>query len=371
MPDGKIVALIMELLKDNSNLTAPLQDGHWIIGKVSSSIGDIPKISTKLTRADRIGSYKARWAIGRMNYRVRPGLYAAGQPDEKSPVFVSANYKMSFDRLRSSLDGLDCWIMVIDTKGINVWCAAGKGTFGTDEIVLRAELTRLGRVVSHRRLIVPQLGAPGIAAHEVKKRSGFRIIYGPIRAEDIKQFLADGLKANPEMRQVRFNFIDRAVLIPCDLIQSLKYFIPAAVVLFVLSGLGPNIFSIERMVHNGPANVLILTLAYIIGNSLPPLLLPYLPGRAFAVKGASLGLPVGIAVFLFFSSLTGFAIPNLSSYAWIIMITSLISFIAMNFTGNSTYTSLSGVKKEMKIAVPLQAIAAVAGLGLWIAGLFV
>jgi len=84
-----------------------------------------------------------------------------------------------------------------------------------------------------------------------------------------------------------------------------------------------------------------------------------------------LGLPVGIAVFLFFSSLTGFAIPNLSSYAWIIMITSLISFIAMNFTGNSTYTSLSGVKKEMKIAVPLQAIAAVAGLGLWIAGLFV
>ncbi|MDP4239714.1 MAG: hypothetical protein Q8904_09645 [Bacteroidota bacterium] len=33
---------------------------------------------------------------------------------------------------------------------------------------------------------------------------------------------------------------------------------------------------------------------------------------------------------------------------------SIASFMTMNFTGSSTYTSLSGVQKEMKWAVPLQ-----------------
>lgn len=90
-----------------------------------------------ITFSDRLGAWKARWGIGRMNYRVEPGLYRLGKPDRRSPVFVSANYKMSFDILRSSLAGRDCWILVLDTKGINVWCAAGKGTFGPMELMGR------------------------------------------------------------------------------------------------------------------------------------------------------------------------------------------------------------------------------------------
>ena len=80
-----------------------------------------------------------------MDYRVEPGLYAVGSPTADSPVLVSANYKMSFDRLRSALPGVDAWILVLDTKGINVWCAAGKGTFGTDELVRRIEAARAAR----------------------------------------------------------------------------------------------------------------------------------------------------------------------------------------------------------------------------------
>ena len=101
-----------------------------------------------------------RWGIGRMLYRVEPGLYAVGRPDPQSPVLVSANYKLSFDRLRRQLGGWDAWILVLDTKGVNVWCAAGKGTFGTDELVGRVESCRLAEVVAHRRLIVPQLARP-------------------------------------------------------------------------------------------------------------------------------------------------------------------------------------------------------------------
>ena len=95
-----------------------------------------------------------------MEYRVETGLYAIGSPGPDSPVLVSANYKMSFDRLRSQMSGLDVWILVLDTQGVNVWCAAGKGTLSTDELVRRIEEYRLVERTSHRTVIVPQLAAP-------------------------------------------------------------------------------------------------------------------------------------------------------------------------------------------------------------------
>ena len=81
-----------------------------------------------------------------MGHRVEPGLYSLGNPTSESPVFVTANYTLSFDALRSALKGIDGYILVLDTQGVNVWCAAGKGTFGTDELVKRIEATRLHEV---------------------------------------------------------------------------------------------------------------------------------------------------------------------------------------------------------------------------------
>jgi acetyl-CoA decarbonylase/synthase complex subunit gamma len=54
--------------------------------------------------------------------------------------------------------------------------------------------------------------------------------------------------------------------------------------------------------------------------------------------------------------------------SWFLIITAISSFLAMNFTGSSTYTSLSGVKKEMKISVPLQMGFAIIGLVLQVVG---
>lgn len=48
------------------------------------------------------------------------------------------------------------YILVLDTKGINVWCAAGGGYFSTDELVNRIETTHLPEVVKHYVLILPQ-----------------------------------------------------------------------------------------------------------------------------------------------------------------------------------------------------------------------
>jgi acetyl-CoA decarbonylase/synthase complex subunit gamma len=102
---------------------------------------------------------KSRVGAFRMHYTVPPGLYAVGEPTPESDVFVTANYKLSFDILRRELKEMDAWVLVLDTKSINVWCAAGKGTFGTNELVQRISAAKLDKVVSHRRLILPQLGA--------------------------------------------------------------------------------------------------------------------------------------------------------------------------------------------------------------------
>ena len=343
---------------------------HWIIGKIATPVGEIPVVNSELEFADRLGSWKAQCGLGRMNYRVPPGLYAVGQPSAKSPVFVGANYKMSFDRLRSQLGVIDSWILVLDTRGINVWCAAGKGTFGTDEIVGRVTRCRLNEIVEHRRLIVPQLGAPGVAGHRVKELTGFRVIYGPVRAADIPAFLAAGLKATPEMRRVTFPFRDRAALVPVDLLQNAKYPLVAAAVFLLVSGFGPGTYSVERVMAAGLINAVIILAAYFAGTILPPLLLPWLPGRAFAVKGAWIGLVGAMIVAQFGGGHPQLFRSAFALTAWFLLLPAVTSFIAMNFTGASTFTSLSGVLREMRIAVPAQIIAGVGGIGLWLIGLF-
>jgi hypothetical protein len=305
-----------------------------------------------------------------MRYTVEPGLYALGHPNVKSPVLVTANYKMSFDRLRSALPKRDVWILVLDTKGINIWCAAGKGTFGTTELVNRIAGSSLDRIVSHRELVLPQLAGPGVAAHDVKKLSGFKVVYGPIKALHLPAFLDNGMKATPEMRVKTFTTWERAVLIPIELVSALKVAFIVILVLFILSGiLGSESFW-TNILHHGLFALPAILSAVMAGAVLTPLLLPWLPGRPFSLKGLPLGLLGVLALFVFrwggFSPGAG----GLDMLAWLFLVPAATTYLSMNFTGASTYTSLSGVKKEMRWALPLQVGAGVVGLTFWFSSIF-
>ncbi|MDD8025468.1 MAG: mercury methylation corrinoid protein HgcA [Acidobacteriota bacterium] len=339
---------------------APLTpaDHAWIIGSVETAEGDVPLVATRLNRADRNGTLLARLSIKRMSHAVRPGLYGFGKPDAWSPVFVTGNYKMSFDYLRRSLDGRDGWILVLDTRGINVWCAAGKGTFGTDELVARMEAAGLARVVSHRTLILPQLGAPGVAAHEVAKRTKFRVVYGPIRAEDLPAFLDAGSKATPRMRRARFLFKDRIILTPVEIAMVIK----SKTFLGILIAWALGLIGVKFLSFNLP----VVLGAVFIGTVVVPALLPWIPVRAFSLKGWLLGF-LWTAGFLALNGLPATAGGWLSAASYLLILPAFAAFIAMNFTGSSPITSLSGVVKEMKTAVPLMILSAGLGLGAFIA----
>ena len=314
----------------------------------------VPVVSASLSLKDILDAWKARWGIARMDYKTEPGLYAIGEPDSESPVLVSANYELTFGVLRNNLSGVDCWLLILDTKGINVWCAAGKGTFGTDELVNRIEATGLSEIVAHRKLVLPQLGAPGVSAHEVERLTGFSVIYGPVRANDIKSFIASGYKATKEMRTVKFTMWDRLVLTPMELVPTIKVSLMVFGVLFLI-----NLFAARQI---GMEGFLAYVAAVLIGTVITPVLLPFIPGKAFAFKGWLLGM-IGTAWIAWIYG--WFASPLLLlGVGYLLALPALSAFLAMNFTGASTYTSFSGVIKEMKFAVPMIALSFVAGVAL-------
>lgn len=334
---------------------------------MDTKAGQVPRIPSALTFKDNLGAFKVRFGVGRMHYTVDPGLYALGTPGPDDPVFVSANYKLSFDRLREALPGRNGWILVLDTKGINVWCAAGKGTFGTEEILRRIASSDLGKVVNHRVLIVPQLAGPGVAAFEVKRRSGFKVVYGPIEASDLPTFLDAGFQATPEMRTKTFHAVERLVLVPVEVIGAVKIGILVLVAMFLISFLftGASVGIAFQYMCNA---MLALFLGIMAGAVVSPLLLPWLPGRSFALKGFLPGI-AGAAVFLLFQWHGQTDGKALELYTWLPSIPAVSTYLAMNFTGSSTFTSLSGVRKEMRLAVPLQILGATCGLVLWIISL--
>lgn len=280
-----------------------------------------------------------------MAYIVPAGLYAIGSPTTGAPVIVTANYKMSYDIVRQRLRGRKAWLLVLETFGINVWCAAGKGTFGTDEIVRRIQMAELSKVVSHRRLILPILGAPGVAAHEVKKRTGFSIVYAAINVKDLPEFLDNGMVTSPSMREITFSIYERLILIPVELVSSAK---PTLFILIILG----VVFGITGGLSAAILAIVAYMGAVLAGLAITPILLPWIPVRSFSIKGAIIGviwslvfaikllpkgsLPITLSVF--------FCLPAISA------------FYALNFTGSTNFTSRSGVKKEMRIALPIMGI---------------
>lgn len=338
----------------------------FVAGWEETAAGRVPRVKTCLDASDIIGRWQMRWGIGRNHYRIAPGLYALGKPDAASSVIVTANYKLTFDAVRRDTAGLNAWLLVLDTRGINVWCAAGKGTFGTEEVIRRVRESRLNQVVSHRTLILPQLGAVGVAAHEVKRGSGFQVIYGPVRAKDLPSFFKRDMQATAEMRRVTFSTWERAILTPVELTAFGRKTLWAALSLLLLGGIGPDIFSPGSAWTRGGAAVLAGLSALATGAIITPILLPWIPGRAFAVKGALTGLAVSLIGLLLFGSTLGKA----DMLALLLGLPAAASFFAMNFTGSTTFTSPSGVEKEMRKAIPLQALASITAGIVWIAGAF-
>jgi hypothetical protein len=304
-----------------------------------TKIKNIQNVTSELTFSNYIDHFIARIGITRNKHLIRPGLYKIGNPSSDSDIFITANYTLSFDALRKSLHGIDGYILVLDTKGINVWCAAGKGTFGTDELVNKIKEFELEKIVDHRNIILPQLGGPGVAAHEVKNETGFRVKYGPVLAKDLPEYLKNN-KATPEMRRVNFLLRDRLILIPVEIVGMLLPLLLIGGILYFTLGLFPS---------------LAFSSSILAGVVLFPILLPWLPTPNFSTKGFILGGIVALVFGAFnvvFNNYSSMVLLILTTLVILLVIPSVTAFLSLNFTGATTFTSRSGVKKEIYTFFP-------------------
>ena len=322
----------------------------------------VPRVRTSPTARDRLGTCRARLGLDRNNYTVNPGLYAIGQPGPEAPVVVTANYKLTFDTVRFALAGRDLWLLVADTRGINIWCAGGKGTFSAAGISEQVRKTGLERIVSHRRLILPQLGANGVRARDLRKACGFEAVFGPIRAEDLPRYLDRGV--DEAMREVTFSLKERAAVIPVELVLGWKLILASFLVAAVLSLIGPD-FSVHAVWQRWILAASATGLGLAAGAVFFPLLLPALRTRLFSLGGAGLGLALAVLLPAIFPQPSWAAVTGAGLWTM-----SLASWLALNFTGSTPYTSPSGVEKEMRKAIPILAGSTILSVILFVTGNF-
>ena len=136
---------------------------------------------------------------------VTPGLRRIGAPNRGSPVVVTGNFHLTVRRVEKALASQNCYLLVVQSKGINVWCASAGGEMNTHSIISALKTSNIKSLVDHRQLILPQLAAPGIDTNLLKKRSGWKGKWGPVYASSLPGFLASGRTQNQDQRRVHFD----------------------------------------------------------------------------------------------------------------------------------------------------------------------
>jgi NAD-dependent dihydropyrimidine dehydrogenase PreA subunit len=134
----------------------------------------------------------------------RTGLIRIGTPDRSAPVLLTCNFKLTVERVKRALDGVDAYLLVANSRGVNVWCAATGGLLTNHDVVSVLKTSGIEDLVDHREVILPQLAATGIEGKVVREKTGWKVAWGPVRADAIPAFLSRGLTATKAMRTVTF-----------------------------------------------------------------------------------------------------------------------------------------------------------------------
>jgi ubiquinone/menaquinone biosynthesis C-methylase UbiE len=251
--------------------------------------------------------------------KVAPGLYSIGQPTPDSPVLVTGNFDLTVRRLVKAIDHkLHAWLLVVDSGGINVWCAAGGGFLTAERVIGALSVSRLDEVVNHRALILPQLCASGVDGWAIRKQTKWGVHWGPVRATDLPAYIRAGRKKTDEMRHVRFPLRDRLEMLAATMgFYGLMILIPVALI--------------------WPASFWPL-LAAMLGLSLfYAITLPWLPGQ----DGLAKSLPLAVI-----------ALAGMLVYSWYVHSTALTDIFnrLVGLTGLSVFVGaeLQGMSPKMR-----------------------
>ena len=276
-----------------------------------------------------------------VGFPTEPSLIKIGNPDQKSPVLVTANFNLTIKRLLKELRGLDCYVLIAPSNGINVWCGACGGDFTTDSVISIVKTSGIDEIVSHRTLILPQLSAPGIDPVIIKKELGWDAKFGPVFAKDIKNYIENLFEKTDEQKRIAFPLKKRLEM------ANIYFFI-----VFLLITIPYWIVAIFLPILNLILylNTLIISIAIIYGSLI---ILPSIPSSSGKLKVLVFGVIILALVILFDIILYN----SLFYLIWSIIIVVLVTLImGEDFHGlTPTYKSDLGEKswtegkKDMKV----------------------
>jgi NAD-dependent dihydropyrimidine dehydrogenase PreA subunit len=208
-------------------------------------------------------------------FPTKTGLRTFGNPDPDAPVFLTCNFDLTVRRVSKVLEGMDCYLLVAPSKGINVWCAAGGGILNAHSVISVLKTSGINERVNHRTLIMPQLAAPGVDVKRVEEETGWHCKFGPVRAADIPAYVRNNFQKSQEMSLVRFPLQDRVE-------TAVMWAFPISiVVVIVLAILAPASIPGALALIWGSALAL-----YILFDPI----MRYVPGPVSLVKTLLLGL---------------------------------------------------------------------------------
>jgi len=139
----------------------------------------------------------------------RTGLIEIGNPGPNSPVFLTCSFHLTVQRVKRALKGMDCYLLVSNSRGINVWCGAAGGYLNNHTLISVLKTSDIKDRVHHRKVIAPQLAACGVDRKVIAQKTGWTLIWGPVYARHIPAFLKNERKKTPEMRAVKFSLLQR------------------------------------------------------------------------------------------------------------------------------------------------------------------
>ncbi len=268
-------------------------------------------------------------------YAIEPGLYhLSDDVDVHTPVLVTGNYHLSVFLLLRHLQGRNVRLLVVDTDGINVWCAAGKLQFSNDAILQQLERYDRAELTDRKwlRLVLPKFGLAGIDIRGLRKEK-IRPIIGPLYAREVPAWLAAPKLVDQNESRVHFGLQMRLFSWLPGFVQFTGYSLGVALAFFLLVELP---FGVHTPVG-------IVAVAAVM-STLYPVLFPWLWGQRFAVKGITLSAWLLLAVSWALS-------PAVAASAIPVVVATGI-FTALAYTGNSAVSNYSRVRREIAAYLP-------------------
>ncbi|MCG3216267.1 MAG: 4Fe-4S binding protein, partial [Candidatus Heimdallarchaeota archaeon] len=142
-------------------------------------------------------------------FPAKTGYQRVGKPDKDSPVLLTCNFHLTILRLKKATIGLNYHLLIANSKGINVWCAATGDSLNNHSVISVIKTSGIENKVNHKKIILPQLAAPGVESKVIQKSVGWKILWGPVDAKDIPEFIESNYEKTDEMKQVEFRFVQR------------------------------------------------------------------------------------------------------------------------------------------------------------------